>query len=737
MPCNGSRKIKVSYGSKHILTIYLVIQLAFIAAVGLDFVGINIPIFRQLVGFIYLTFLPGFAILRILKFNMSKLIDVFLYSIGLSLFFLMLIGVIINFLYRFIGIEKPFTEIFLILNISAAVSSLFILNYIQNSKGIFYISYDPKFLFSPSTLILLLLPILAVIGTFLVNSNKNNFLLLALIFILACLILLIAFSNFIPTNVFPLAIFVVSISLLFHYSLISRYLCGWDVFTEYYYSKLVITNSYWDYTIPHNVNAMLSTNILLPIYSILLNIDLILVIKVICPLIFALVPVVLYRIFQSQFNHIIAYLSSYFFVSLFVFFTEMLALVRQQFAEFFLVLLVLLMVDDKIDKVNRTILAILFSFSLIVSHYGLSYIYLSFFIFLLIIYLFSKIPTSMISKNMYIQCLFSNDKKNLISSSFIILFVVFSLAYYIYVSNSSQFFNITKLLNHMFSSIFSEFLSHSTGVSVIAKSEDTLLYSLWKILILLSQIFISIGIIESVINFNKYKLNTEFYFFSLINYCMLLCAVFFPYLSEFFNLARTYHISLIFLSPFCITGGISVFNRIFNAIKVPFSLNRSLKMVSIFLFIFLLFNTKFIFAIANDKCTSISLAQNTINDAKISDKLTFYSQYHPEGEILNAEWLSKNRNTNVAIYSDIASAYTVLTGYIMPYGLGLNFLAPHTKISTSSYIYLGYSNVHYGAIYYPTETNSYFNCTDISSILNESNLIYSNNDSCTYYTSLN
>ena len=46
------------------LKVILAIQLATWGVIGLDVVGLEIPILRQLIGLIYLTFIPGILILR-------------------------------------------------------------------------------------------------------------------------------------------------------------------------------------------------------------------------------------------------------------------------------------------------------------------------------------------------------------------------------------------------------------------------------------------------------------------------------------------------------------------------------------------------------------------------------------------------------------------------------------------------------------------------------------------------
>ena len=70
------------WGIRKFLKVVLAIHLAFCGAIGLDIVGLQIPILRQLIGFIYLTFIPGVIILRILKLHKLGSIETLLYSVG-------------------------------------------------------------------------------------------------------------------------------------------------------------------------------------------------------------------------------------------------------------------------------------------------------------------------------------------------------------------------------------------------------------------------------------------------------------------------------------------------------------------------------------------------------------------------------------------------------------------------------------------------------------------------------
>ena len=60
--------------------------------------GLDIPILRQVVGFIFLTFIPGILLLRILRVHEINTTESVAYSVGLSVTLVMFSGAIINFL---------------------------------------------------------------------------------------------------------------------------------------------------------------------------------------------------------------------------------------------------------------------------------------------------------------------------------------------------------------------------------------------------------------------------------------------------------------------------------------------------------------------------------------------------------------------------------------------------------------------------------------------------------------
>ena len=675
---------------KKFLKIVLAIQLAIIGAIGLDTIGLQIPIIRQFIGFIYLTFVPGIIILRILKLHKLGNIETLLYAVGLSIATLMFTGLFMNTVYPLFGISGPISITPLIITMSILVLILCILCYVRDEDF-----SDPSFIdvgdiLSPPALFLCLIPFLSVFGTYSMNFYDNNIILMFLIVILAIIVILIAFDKFIPRNLYPLAVFVIAISLLFHRSLISMYIIGWDIHLEYYLCNLVNMNGIWDSTIPITYNAMLSIVMVAPIFSIISNMDITWVFKIIYPLVFSLVPLGLYRVFQKQTDDKIAFLACFFFVSYWIFYTEMLALARQQIAELFLVLLILSMIDKNMDKTKRAFLFIVFGISLAVSHYGLSYIYMFCLISAWLILIFMD-SSAMLKLRDNFHSKFGRKSEKLagnpiplkienrmISSTFVLLFIVFTLTWYMYVSSSSAFNAIVRIGDHIASSIFTDFLNPDAaeGWRIIIGETVSPLHSVTKYIHLISQFFIAVGTLTLLLKHTEMKFEREYEAFSLINFGICFGGIALPYFASSLATTRLYHITLFFLAPFCVIGGITVFKMMSRVVRTSWTDQRvrsSLKVLSVFFAIFLLFNTGFVYEVAKDNPMSIAL-NSTIDTACFNEQ-----------EFLGAKWLYNVKGSN-PIYAD---EYRRLLVGSFEWGQVRTFTVDVDQIREDSYIYFG------------------------------------------------
>jgi uncharacterized membrane protein len=684
---------------KKFLKVVLAVQLAIWSVIGLDATGFQIPLLRQFIGFIYLSFIPGILILRILKLHKLGNIETILYTVGLSIATLMFTGLLVNTIYPLFGISGPISITPLIITISAVVLILCTLSYLWD-KDFSNPSYiDIGAVLSPPVLFLCLIPFMSVCGAYLVNYHNNNFLLMLLIVVLAFIPILIAFDKFIPKNLYPLAVFIIAISLLFHNSLISMYLWGWDIHYEYHISSIVAEFAHWDSTIISNVNGMLSIVMVAPIYSNILNLDRIWIFKIIYPFIFSLVPLGLYRIFQKQTEDKIAFLSCFFFVSLFSFYSEMLQLARQQIAELFFALLILLMVSNDMNKAKRAFLFIIFGLSLVVSHYGLSYIYIFSLILAWLLLLLTKNPEIKKMIDIFHHKVGRYNKKHArnpktskieertISSTFVLLMIVFTLAWYIYITGSSSFQSFLRIGEHIVCSFTTDFLDPQSaqGAEYIIRKAVSWIHSVHKYLQLLMQFLIVVGIVSVIVKYKEMKFEKEYFVFSVIAFTLCLTGITVPHFATAYNTTRIYQITLFFLAPFCVIGGIAILKILSEIAKMSWTGKSSLKVLSVIFAIYLLFNSGWVYAVTEDNPQSFAL-NNKGGDYICSN----------EREAIGSKWLSRSTDDDSLVYGDLLMPYIIADffhvaciGRRMMHFSGGNF----ERMSNEGYIYLRSWNI--------------------------------------------
>lgn len=690
--------------TKKLLLLVLSIQIILWILIILDTVNFQIPILRQLFGFIYLTFVPGILIVKLLNLKELGKTETILYTIGLSIASVMLVGFFMNLVYPFFGI-KPITILNLTINISIFVFILCLLNYVKNENYFKeeYINFNN---FSPITLFLILIPFLAIFGTYLLNSYGNNVVQMILILIIS---LMVPISlKWLPTKFYPLIIFVLSISLLYHTSLISNYLWGADVNMEYFLSKLVLDNSFWDLSIHDNYNAMLSIMILGPVYSLILKMNIILVYKIIYPTIFSLIPVGLFIIFKKQTNSKIAFLASFFFISIYSFYTVMPALARQEIAELFFVLLIGLIVNKNIKKSKASIMLLVFGPAIIVSHYGLAYIFIFIMIIAFLIIIIPLIYGRNHSLNNYLKKFkqinifnflikkldgdFIDNKNNkyaILNINYILFFIVFAITWFMAVSSSSIFNIGVDLGNSVISSILDIFNPvYSQGTDIMVTSMP-LFQSIERYFHIIYQLLIATGIISVLINRN-WNFDNEFKVLSIVSLVIAGAGVILPYVASALNSDRLYHITLFFLAPYLIIGLITVFHSLDKVLKnCSINLNfakKSLYFSSLFLIILFLFSSAFFYQIFEQPKIGRFALDNNVDYPRLNNQ-----------EVSAATWLDKSYYPKTDTYADVNKAI-LLAGGFTPNTIEIAASHIDQGFPPNSYIFLSTYNIKYNQL---------------------------------------
>lgn len=653
---------------KKFLITVLSIQFAVWGLIGLDSLNINIIILRQLICFVYLTFIPGILILRILKQHNLGNIQTTLYSVGLSISSLMFIGFFINYFYPIIGFLKPISMKYVLTTISILILGLLLLAYLRDRDFSSDVLIDSKYFINLRGLLFCILPFLTVFATYIFNLDGSNLLQMFILIIISLVPLLML--KFGSKEFYPFVIFVTALCLLLHTSLISNYVWGADIQHELYISDLVLTNSHWNMSIQDNCNAMLSLTILAPIMSIILKMNIIWVFKIVYSTIFALIPVGLYKVFYKQTNAEVAFLASFFFISMHIFYTVMPVLARQEIAELFLILIILLILNKEIKPINRAVLLLIFGSSMVVSHYGLTYI----FIFLIIL-------AGLIS---YILDKFNNENSiyKVINKNYTILFIVFTLVWFMYVSDSSIFNIGVNIGNSILSSMTDMLNSQSQSLSIISGTLP-FLQSIERYFHLFAQFFIMIGILFLLMNKFK-KINKEYKSFSIASFIILGACVAVPNFASTMNTDRIYHITLFFLAPFFVLGVINSARFLINSIGKNFNdkqMKSILYLIALFLLVFSLLSSAFLYEVSNqDKMGKFALDKNA----------DFY--WVDNAELSSIMWLNEYNNPKYDIYAD--SYKSVIIAGIIGRGKSLssqNINKSHT--SQRSYIFWSDFNI--------------------------------------------
>lgn len=664
------------------LKVVLLFQVLISSIIGLGYLGFQIPILRSIVGFIYLTFVPGILILRVLKLKDLSNIESLLYTVGLSLATLMFVGFFMNLTYPLLCVAKPLSLGSTIITISVLVILLSILAYIKDDRCSKedYLNIENI----NSVLFLLLIPVLTILGTCLVNFYSKNFLTIILLIIIS-LISFLGLSKHFKPALYPLTLFIVSISLLYHNALISMNIWGWDINAEYYLANLVLKNAYWNSHIYSDVNSMLSVVILAPMYSLICNIGLTWVFKIVYPFIFSMVPLGLYLIIKRYTTPKISFLSVFYFMAVYMFYCDMLQLARQEVAELFFVLLLLLMVNKKMDMKKGFLLFTIFGISLIISHYGLSYIYL-FYITLttLIVYLIS---TKFFLKHFSSFPEFKNKTVGMLGSKFTIFFVIMlgisCILWYTFTSNSSNLHTIQMVFYNILIRGFGNILNvnNAQGLSIASSTESLFFHQVTKILFLISQALIFVGLMYALFN-KKSKFKTEYLTFSVLSFFVAVFSLILPYFASALQTSRFYQITLLLLSPFFVIGAIFVLDIASKILKIKIERDFMLKVTALFLSIFLLFNVGVVYEFSGEIQPSMALiALNNFD----------YTVYNSQ-EVSGAEWLSTYDKNSAYICTDYYKSM-LLMKYFGKDSDQLTTFKENQNLSQGSLIYLGTINI--------------------------------------------
>jgi len=679
------------------------------------FITFDIPILRQAFGFLTFTLIPGFLIVAIMRLEKLGFTEKFVLSVGLSVAFLMFVGLIINEVYYAIGYKTPLSTYSLMISFSTIMFLMIFLimyqAYKRNDNKNFII---PTLDFKTETekilfIIPLIFPLLSVFGTYLMNTRDNNSVLLFLYFLIPIYVALVAFlRDRVSNKVYVIAIIMIAVSLLLMQSLRSDYLLGTDIHEEHYISQTISSLMHWDmeyattYYYSPVYNACLSVTILPAEYFSLANIDVYKIFKIFYPLIYAIVPLIVYLISKRYVGGFYAFLVSFFYMSQMYFILAGLYPIRTGLAVFFVGLAIFVFFNENIQNIKKKILFIIFLISVIFSHYSTSYtLFIVMFVSLIIVFLMKIKFKQTTALTITVVILFFS----------VIFFWYGQLTETPFTSGVDMVKNTLEKLNDF----FVEESRNTVQLDVLTAKHLTMEapYKISYIVHMLTFFLIGIGTI--IVAYNLLKGDRKFPADYTILSFALLSVVFIVLIIPFggYDYQRPYSVALLLLSPMFFIAGFELLK--FLNKKISFCIIFSILILQFICASYLIFQ---IFGIP------YSVTLNS--EGEYYNYFWFYDE-----EIVSSMWLKDNKEKNIAIYGD----YLCGVKNVDKAGIGCHYnFFKNNETITKAYVYLRYQNVKEKKVRIDTgyESEAMKNINEYTPLFINKNKIYNNGGSEIY-----
>ena len=671
---------------------------------------LNIPVFRQVFGFIFLS-MPGALLLYIIKPGRLGLTEKFVLSVGLGISFVMFMGILINALYPLFGYDAPLSQMSLLISMNFSVMILALI--VHSDGGFVLFSERINLKLDTKDIVFVLIPIffipLSVLGMHIMNITNNSAMIMALLFLIPAYVILISINHGqIPEKLYPLIILLSGLSLVLLLGMRSSHIIGADAHLEYYIFQQTISNERWQILSKTILDSCLSISVLPAMYQLFLNTNQEYLFKILYPILFSISPLVVYIISKEYLGDIHAFLASFFFMSQNTFsFTS--ANPRTTIAILFFSLSIMVLLNGKLAESKKRLLFIIFTSSCAVSHYSTTYI---FFGILLFSFIVIQIYRLLADKNrlapkkirmdggrvvmdpVYEAVALCPSKLHLTSGIIAIFFAVI-FVWYSQITGAAFDSGVGFIINSLISlqDFFilesrqeSVVIAFGSGIEMLDIPRKIRLASNW-----LAIFFIAIGLLNTLLCYQQKnalnrrelddcsrlsaeKINIEFLSLSLICSALMIASVALPFASKSYGLDRTYLQTSVVLSSFFVIGGMTV-AKLFN-------IRREHLVVLLVLIPFFMCETGAMYQLF-DIPASISL--NSKGDS--FDTLYIYDQ-----ETASSIWLKNYSKDDLIIYTDFFGGSRLISQGRLNRHMYAKDLIENHKPLLNGYFYFTYSN---------------------------------------------
>lgn len=715
---------------------------------------------RQIISASFILIVPGTLLLHIIKPEKTDFWENVCYSTGLSVSYIMFGGLLINWILPLFGYTKPLSLHPIIWGIDISIIILLLIAFFRNKNSIFNINL-PKLSISFFTFILILLtiPVIGIFGTISLNNGSSNIYLAMSLIILFLYILTTGWKKNCD-NLYPISLFIIAFTVLIQISLRSWHISGWDINQEYKVFQLTQNLGRWSISnINHTYNSCISITIFPTVISLLSSINPEYIFKIIYQFLFAITPVIAYLIANKFYSKRTSYFAAIYLISHPIFIQPMTALMRQEIAFIFISLLFLTLMNKSLSGFHRSILFIICSLSLIISHYSTTYIAL--FLLSLIYLIRFPLEKSGIIKNFRNRMVIKS--KTVLSFKLLILFLLCTFFWNVQLTRSSD--NIVFVIGETFQNmknIFKEelrsnevfgYLSVNNKIPSLGQekvntylnklalnhnTEDTNYYNsvrykdyqgilindsfiapkipyqtsikintIINIIKSLTKILIVPGFIYFIYLFiKKSVISLEYFLLITISIGMIVMIIVIPNISLRYNIDRLYLQVMFFVSPILVSG--------LSRLLVFLNKNYKFFIISAIISLYFLTNTNIQSYFTGG---FIPLTLNNSGD----DYNKFYTH---ESEISATKWLSIYRHPGYYIEADpLASLRFQAFSDIQQ---TKQSILPEV-INPKSYVYTSYTNNKKGLTWIMIEGNSLSIESPNNFLASEKAIIYNNN----------
>ena len=663
---------------------------------------LNIPFLREFMAFVSFITIPGILILHILKLNKIEFVKKIVLMIGLSVSFLIFMGLLLNSLYPIILKPLSLAPVLILSNVILLILALaaYIMNRNDfNLNDFLNLKIDLKGKLVSPLIFPALFPFMAVFGTYLMNLTQNNFILLVMLLLIPAYIIAITIlKDRIPGATYPFALWTISLSLLLMNGLTSFHLMGRDVHYEYYSFQLALQSFHWDInTYLNPYNACLSITILPTILQSLSNLNGEYIFKIFS-LIGSFIPLVVYAVSKKYLEDKYAFFAGLLF-SFQLFFVYLLGAVRQEVAILFFFLAIMVLFAADMGKNTKKILFVILMSSVVVSHYTTAYI--SFVLVLPILLM----P--------FFKGLFIDRKLKFTNFDVIILLFLFILVWYVLFAKVQASAG-SQVIQSTIAGTSGDRGDYVLGVlGIVLKSVPNAISVIVHDLIF---VIIGVGLLTILRNYKKFtkKIDPEYIVAIFVSIILLVLFLVLPYISVAYDAVRLFFQLLIFLAPVFIIGAM----KIAKIIKRP---KWDILIVLVLLLSLFSCATYLQYHFYGEPYSPDYDANGLVrNEGYI---------YNPE--VIGATWLKDHYMDNYTTYSEGRGLIVFLTAYgNESTNMNLNnSIFSWNKTVNSGYIYLGYLNVNKNEVL-PVYTNlNVQNMSNYSSFFLRKSKIYDNGGS--------